>query len=111
MIIRGGENIPVAEVENALFTHPKVAGVAVVAMPDPRLQERACAFVIPKDGETVTLAELVAVPRRETARENEVPGAPRDRLEFPMTPSGKVQKYRLRQVVKEKIEAEARRPR
>jgi cyclohexanecarboxylate-CoA ligase len=60
LIIRGGENISAFEVENLLFTHPKVAGVAVVAMPDARLVERACAFVIPRPGETPTLAELVA---------------------------------------------------
>src|SRR5262249_60650061 len=64
IIIRGGENIPVAEVENALFAHPKIAGVAIVAMPDPRLQERACAFVIPNTGEAITLAELLSYPHR-----------------------------------------------
>jgi cyclohexanecarboxylate-CoA ligase len=50
LIIRGGENIPVVEVENLLYTHPKIAGVAIVAMPDPRLGERACAVVIPREG-------------------------------------------------------------
>jgi non-ribosomal peptide synthetase component E (peptide arylation enzyme) len=110
VIIRGGENIPVAEVENALFTHPKVAGVAVVAMPDPRLQERACAFVIPKDGETVTLADLVAHLDAKQLAKMKFPERLEIVSEFPMTPSGKVQKYRLRQIVKEKIEAEARRP-
>ena len=51
-----------------LFTHPKVAGVAVVAMPDPRLVERACAFVIPRPGQTPTLAELVASSSRISSR-------------------------------------------
>ena len=111
VIIRGGENIPVAEVENALFTHPKVAGVAVVAMPDPRLQERACAFVIPKDGETVTLADLVAHLDAKHLAKMKFPERLEIVSEFPMTPSGKVQKYRLRQIVKEKIETEARQPR
>ena len=69
VIIRGGENIPVAEVENALFTHPKVAGVAVVAMPDPRLQERACAFVIPKRGRDGDPRRPRGAPRRAAARE------------------------------------------
>jgi len=111
VIIRGGENIPVAEVENALFTHPKIAGVAVVAMPDPRLQERACAFVIPKDGETVTLADLVAHLDARQLAKMKFPERLEIVSEFPMTPSGKVQKYRLRQIVKEKIETEARQPR
>ena len=48
VIIRGGENIPVAEVENLIYRHPEVAECAIVAMPDERLGERACAFVIAK---------------------------------------------------------------
>jgi cyclohexanecarboxylate-CoA ligase len=110
VIIRGGENIPVAEVENLLFAHPKVAGVAIVAMPDPRLQERACAFVIPRPGESVTLAELVAYLDAKQLSKQKFPERLEIVSEFPMTPSGKIQKYRLRQIIKEKAEAEARRP-
>jgi cyclohexanecarboxylate-CoA ligase len=108
LIIRGGENIPVAEVESVLFTHPKVAGVAVVGMPDPRLGERACAFVVPRSGEAPpTLAELVAWLDAHQLARQKFP----ERLElvdeFPMTPSGKVQKYRLRQTVAERLAREA----
>jgi acyl-CoA synthetase (AMP-forming)/AMP-acid ligase II len=111
LIIRGGENIPVAEVENVLFGHPKVAGVAIVGMPDPRLQERACAFVIPRPGESVSLAELCAyLETRELARQK-FPERLEILPEFPMTPSGKIQKYRLRQLIKDKLEAEAGRVR
>jgi len=109
LIIRGGENIPVAEVENLLFAHPKIAGVAIVGMPDPRLQERACAFVVPKSGETVTLAELVAyLEERQLARQK-FPERVELVTEFPMTPSGKIQKYRLRQLIIEKLGQEAER--
>jgi cyclohexanecarboxylate-CoA ligase len=111
VIIRGGENIPVAEVENLLFAHPKVAGVAIVAMPDPRLQERACAFVIPRGGESVTLGDLVAYLDAKQLAKQKFPERLEIVPEFPMTPSGKIQKYRLRQLVKAKLEAEARRPR
>ena len=110
LIIRGGENIPVAEVESVLFTHPKIAGVAVVGMPDARLGERACAFVIPKGGATLTLAELVAWLDAHQLARQKFP----ERLElvdeFPITPSGKIQKYRLRQVIADRLahEAEAR---
>jgi non-ribosomal peptide synthetase component E (peptide arylation enzyme) len=100
----------VAEVENLLFAHPKVAGVAIVAMPDPRLQERACAFVIPRPGESVTLAELVAYLDAKQLSKQKFPERLEIVSEFPMTPSGKIQKYRLRQIIKEKAEAEARRP-
>jgi len=107
LIIRGGENIPVAEVENLLFAHPKVAGVAIVGMPDPRLQERACAFVVPKPGETVTLPEVVAfLEDRQLARQK-FPERVELLTEFPMTPSGKIQKFRLRQLITEKLGREA----
>ena len=46
MINRGGEKVPVGDVEQLLYAHPAVAEVAIVAMPDPRLGERACAFVV-----------------------------------------------------------------
>jgi cyclohexanecarboxylate-CoA ligase len=107
LIIRGGENIPVVEVENALFTHPKIAGVAVVGMPDARLGERACAFVIPKAGESVTLAELVAwLETRQMARQK-FPERVECVTEFPMTPSGKVQKFRLRRMIADKLARES----
>jgi cyclohexanecarboxylate-CoA ligase len=107
LIIRGGENIPVAEVENLLFAHPKVQGVAVVAMPDPRLAERACAFVVPAPGDPPTLRELVSYLDAQGIARHKFP----ERLElvdeFPMTPSGKIQKYRLRQLINEKLARES----
>ncbi len=108
IVIRGGENIPVVEVENLLFTHPKVANVAIVAMPDPRLGERACAFVILKPGQTLTLAELVAYLDSKSVARQKFPERLEVVAEFPMTPSGKIQKYRLRQIILETVEAEAR---
>jgi cyclohexanecarboxylate-CoA ligase len=103
LIIRGGENISVAEVENLLYTHPKVAGVAVVAMPDPRLVERACAFVIARPGPPPTLEELCAFLESRQLARHKLP----ERLElvdeFPMTPSGKIQKYKLREIVAAKL--------
>ena len=106
LIIRGGENLSPAEIENLLFTHPKVASVAVVGMPDPRLQERSCAFVVPAPGEPPTLAELIAfLEARQIARQK-FPEWLEIVSEFPMTPSGKIQKYRLRQMIAEKLEVE-----
>jgi cyclohexanecarboxylate-CoA ligase len=99
LIVRGGENISVAEVENLLFAHPKVGGVAVVAMPDPRLVERACAFVVPKPGQTVTLGELTAYLEARQLAKHKFPERLEIVDEFPMTPSGKVQKYKLREAV------------
>ena len=58
LIIRGGTNISAREVEEHLLTHPKVANVALVGMPDRVLGERACAFVVAKEGENPTFEEL-----------------------------------------------------
>ncbi|HEV8439283.1 MAG TPA: AMP-binding protein [Methylomirabilota bacterium] len=109
LIIRGGENIPVAEVENLLFAHPRVAAIAIVAMPDPRLQERACAFVVPKPGQIVTLPDLCTYLETQQVARQKFPERLEIVSEFPVTASGKVQKYRLRQLIKDKLEAEARR--
>ena len=106
LIIRGGENISASEVENLLFTHPKVAGIAVVAMPDPRLVERACAFVIPRPGPPPTLPELVAFLESHQVARHKFPERLELVSEFPMTPSGKVQKYRLRETIARILGAE-----
>ena len=103
VIIRGGENIPVVEVENLLYTHPKVAGVAIVAMDDPRLGERACAVVIPREGQSLTLPEVITFLEGQQLARQKFPERLEIVSEFPMTPSGKIQKYRLRQLVAERI--------
>jgi cyclohexanecarboxylate-CoA ligase len=103
LIIRGGENVSVAEVENLLFAHPKIQSVAVVAMPDPRLVERACAFVIPKPGQSLTLEEIVAYLDSRRLARHKFPERLELVSEFPMTPSGKIQKYRLRETIAGKL--------
>jgi cyclohexanecarboxylate-CoA ligase len=96
LIIRGGENIPVTEVESALYQHPLVAEVAVVGYPDPRLGERACAVVVP-DGQAPTLEDLAAHLAQLGMTRAYWP----ERLEvvdqLPKTASGKIQKFTLRQ--------------
>lgn len=106
LIIRGGENVPVAEVENLLFTHPRVQGVAIVAMPDPRLGERACAVVVPRPGPPPTLGELTAYLEAQGLARYKLPERLELVAEFPVTPSGKIQKYRLRQWVAERLAQE-----
>jgi len=110
IIIRGGENIPVAEVENLLFAHPKIAAVAIVSYPDPRLVERACAVVVPRPGESVALADVVGYLEKQDLAKHKFPERVEVVSEFPMTPSGKIQKYRLRELVNERLAAEAGRP-
>lgn len=100
IIIRGGENIPVVEVEDMLFKHPAVATVAVVGYPDERLGERACAYVIPKPGASLSFAEMVAYLKEQKMAVQYIP----ERLEVvedvPRTPSGKIQKFKLREMAK-----------
>jgi cyclohexanecarboxylate-CoA ligase len=98
VIIRGGENIPVAEVENLIYRHPKVAECAVVGMPDERLGERGCAFVTTKGNAPFELAELTRFLGEEGMAKQYWP----ERLEvlpdMPRTPSGKIQKFKLREM-------------
>jgi cyclohexanecarboxylate-CoA ligase len=107
IINRGGEKIPVAEIESLLHEHPAVQEVALVAMPDPRFGERACAFVVCRPGAHLTLAEVQRyLEARGTAKQywpervELVPALPR-------TPSGKVQKYLLREQIAAILAAEA----
>jgi cyclohexanecarboxylate-CoA ligase/acyl-CoA synthetase len=106
IIIRGGLNLSAREVEDNLITHPNVKDVAVVAMPDPVLGERACAFVVPA-GLPPTLNDL-AVYLRDERRVS--PTKLPERLEIvealPITATGKVQKFELRDRVRRLIEAE-----
>ena len=73
MIIRGGANISAREIEELLFTHPKVATVACVAMPDPVLVERVCAFVICPPGDPLTFDEMIAFLRSSAWRSGSCP--------------------------------------
>lgn len=96
LVIRGGENVPVVEVEAVLFGHPKVREVAVIGYPDERLGERACAVVIP-EGAPPSLPELTEWLAQAGMAKQFWP----ERLELvetlPKTPSGKVQKFHLRE--------------
>lgn len=96
IILRGGENISVTEVEQALLEHPGIADIAIVAMPDPVMVERACAFVVAADGARPTLAELSAYLTGRNMAKQKFPERLELVAELPRTPSGKTQKYLLR---------------
>ncbi|MEJ2377548.1 MAG: cyclohexanecarboxylate-CoA ligase [Pseudolabrys sp.] len=100
IIIRGGENIPVVEVEGLLFKHPAIAAVAVVGYPDARLGERACAFVVLREGASLTLEEMVAYLKEQQMAQQYIPEKLEIVDELPRTPSGKVQKFKLRETAK-----------
>jgi cyclohexanecarboxylate-CoA ligase len=101
VIIRGGENIPVVEIEAALYRMPEVADAALVAMPDPRLQERACAFVTLRARETLDLAAVCRRLAEEGFSKHFWPERLEVLAEMPRTPTGKIQKYVLRELAKD----------
>ncbi len=98
IIIRGGENVPVKEVEDVLLRHDSVAGVALIAKSHDRLGEVGCA-VITVDGDPPTLAQLTDFLDEQGVTKQFWPEALEIVEEFPMTPSGKVQKFQLRKQI------------
>ena len=102
-MIRGGLNISARELEDLLIEHPMVKDVAVVGMPDERLGEKVCAYVVPADPQRLPALEDIAAYLR--ARDVAKPKLP-ERLEvidqLPVTATGKVQKYVLREDVRRK---------
>jgi len=108
-INRGGEKISAEEVENHILAHPKVENCAYVAMPDPVLGEKGCAFILTKGNQDLTLDELCRFLKEE--RHISTFKLP-ERLElvkvFPMTQVGKIDKKELRRIINEKIREESK---
>ena len=101
VIIRGGENIPVVEIEALLYRHPAIATVAIVAYPDERLGERACAVVVPKPGQRIDLPMIVDFLKAQKVAVQYIPERLVVRDAMPTTPSGKIQKFKLRDMLRE----------
>ncbi len=99
MIIRGGENIPVVEIEALLYRHPAIAMAAIVAYPDERLGERACAFVVPKLEHSIDLPAIVEFMKSQKVAVQYIPERLIVRDAMPCTPSGKIQKFKLREML------------
>jgi cyclohexanecarboxylate-CoA ligase len=96
IVIRGGENIPVVELESLLFDHPKVRDVAVIGVPDARLGQRACAVVV-ACGEPPTLEELCRGLLEQGLSKRFLPERLEVVPELPKTASGKIRKIELRE--------------
>ncbi|MBI3101167.1 MAG: cyclohexanecarboxylate-CoA ligase [Burkholderiales bacterium] len=101
VIIRGGENIPVVEVESILYGHPAIAQAAVVAYPDERMGERACAIVVLKAGQRLTQDEMAAYFKSKQVAMQYIPERLIVRDAIPSTPSGKLQKFKLREMLRD----------
>lgn len=97
LVIRGGENVPVKEIEDLLARHPKVRSAAVVAAPHDRLGEVGCAFVVPEGDDPPTLGELSDYFETAGVTRQFWPERLHVLDEMPLTPSGKIQKFKLRE--------------
>jgi len=104
MLITGGFNVYPAEIEEYLFAHPKVQNVSVVGVPDGVFGEVAVAYIIPREGETIDPQEIVDYCEGEIAN-FKVPRYVQIVDELPMTQSGKVQKFRLRETAQQALDA------
>ena len=98
IIIRGGENVPVVEVEELLYRHAAVRDAAIVAMPDPRMGERGCLFITLRPGESLDFESMQRHLEEAQLAKQYWPERIEIVDEMPRTPSGKIQKFKLREI-------------
>ncbi|MEY9204857.1 2,3-dihydroxybenzoate-AMP ligase [Bradyrhizobium elkanii] len=106
VVSRGGEKINCEEVERAAADHPAIKAIAVVAMPDAVYQERACAFVVPATGQSVTVADLGSFLEKKGLAKFKWPERIEFVAEFPVTAAGKLSKPKLREMIKDILKQE-----
>ncbi|VWX57686.1 putative acyl-CoA synthetase YngI [Burkholderiales bacterium 8X] len=102
LVIRGGENIYPREIEEFLYRHPKIQDVQVVGLPDKRYGEELCAWIIPKPGQTLAADEVRDFCKGQIAH-YKVPKYIEFVTEFPMTVTGKIQKFKIREAMKSRL--------
>jgi fatty-acyl-CoA synthase len=102
MIIRGGENVYPREIEEFLYTHPDIADVQVIGVPDERFGEELMAWVVARPGASLTDEAIKEFCRGQIAR-FKVPRYIKFVDEFPMTVTGKVQKFKMRETAIEEL--------
>ncbi len=102
MVIRGGENLYPREIEEFLYRHPKIQDVQIFGVADDRYGEELCAWVRVRSGETLTAEEIRAFCQGQIAH-NKIPRYVEFVDEFPMTVTGKIQKFLMREAVEEKL--------
>ncbi|MEK7814555.1 MAG: AMP-binding protein, partial [Chloroflexota bacterium] len=106
MIIRGGENIYPREIEEFLYTHPRVADVQVIGVPDLKYGEEVMAWIMLKPGQQATGEEIRDFCRSQIAH-YKVPRYVKFVSEFPMTVTGKIQKFRMRELAIQELGLQA----
>ncbi len=106
LINRGGEKISAEEIENLILTHPAVQNVACVPMPDPVLGERMCAYVMTRDGQSLTLQQLAVYLLEQEIAKHKLPERLEIVDEFPLSPFGKVSKKDLTERITQLLKKE-----
>lgn len=101
MVIRGGENIYPREVEEFLYTYPGVSDVQVVGVPDEKYGEELMAWIIPKEGVELDMADIRTFCKG-TISHHKIPRYIEFTEAYPMTASGKIQKFKLRELSEQK---------
>jgi fatty-acyl-CoA synthase len=102
MIIRGGENVYPREIEEFLYRHPAIKEVSVIGVPDPKFGEELMAWIQLKPGSQLTDEEVKLFCRGQIAH-YKIPRYVKFVDEFPMTVTGKIQKYKMREVSVEEL--------
>lgn len=102
VVIRGGENLFPKEIEDFLYTHPDVSDVQVIGLPDPRYGEELCACIILHEHHQIN-EEAIRQYCAEHISHNKVPRYVRFFTEFPMTASGKAQKFKLQELMRQEL--------
>ena len=106
MVIRGGENVYPREIEEFLYTHPKISDVQVIGVPDARFGEEIMAWVKLKEGETATTEDIREFCKGKIAH-YKIPRYVKFTSEFPMTVTGKIRKVEMRQISIEELGLES----
>ncbi|NIR17800.1 MAG: cyclohexanecarboxylate-CoA ligase, partial [Desulfobacterales bacterium] len=108
VIIRGGQTIYPKEIEELLVEHPMVSEAALVRMPDPEMGEKACAFVVAKEGASFTFEEMVSFFKERQLGPYKIPERLEEVEELPLVPGGnKINKRELEERLKAALESEA----
>ena len=97
MIIRGGQNIYPAEIESLIVTHPKIVEAALVGYPDQVMGERACLFIVPKKGESLSFGEIISFLRTKNIASYKLPEKLEILDKLPLVGGQKIDKKQLRQ--------------
>ncbi|MBV8355588.1 MAG: AMP-binding protein [Candidatus Eremiobacteraeota bacterium] len=106
MVIRGGENVYPREIEEFLYTHPAIKDVSVIGVPDEKYGEELCAWIVPKEGGTVDVESVRAFCQGKIAH-YKIPRYVKIVDAFPMTVTGKIQKFKMRETSTAELGLEA----